>query len=158
MGILKGMVLHMLLEEYIKETQDIIARILSMYDELLKKSDEISLDYVADEDSVEADIDVSDADTGLLSVAVDDSRERLKEVSIGLKQALERFEELSNVSERRAKRISQLDGKLYEQTTGEKVNVDGDQELRELYAPLLEGLSESEVQQRLAQLKKVRGK
>lgn len=158
MGILKGMVLHMILEEYIKDTQDIIANILSMYDKLLKTSDEISLDYVADEDSVEADIDISDADTGLLSVAVDDSRERLKEISIGLKQALERFDELSNVSERRAKRISQLDGKLYEQTTGEKVNVDGDKELREIYAPILEGLSENEIQQRLSQLKKIRGK
>lgn len=148
----------MLLEEYIKETQDIIAKILSMYEQLLKKSDEISLDYVADEDSVEADIDVNDVDAGLLSVAVNDSRERLKDLSIGLKQALERFEELSNVSERRAQRISQLDGKLYEQTTGEKVNVDEDRELRELYAPLLEGLSESEVQERLKQLKKIRGK
>lgn len=148
----------MILEEYIKDTQDIIANILSMYDKLLKTSDEISLDYVADEDSVEADIDISDADTGLLSVAVDDSRERLKEISIGLKQALERFDELSNVSERRAKRISQLDGKLYEQTTGEKVNVDGDKELREIYAPILEGLSENEIQQRLSQLKKIRGK
>ena len=148
----------MLLEEYIKETQDIIAKILSMYEQLLKKSDEISLDYVADEDSVEADIDVNDVDAGLLSVAVNDSRERLKDLSIGLKQALERFEELSNVSERRAQRISQLDGKLYEQTTGEKVNVDEDRELRELYAPLLEGLSESEVQGRLKQLRKIRGK
>lgn len=148
----------MLLEEYIKETQDIIAKILSMYEQLLKKSDEISLDYVADEDSVEAEIDVNDVDAGLLSVAVNDSRERLKDLSIGLKQALERFEELSNVSERRAQRISQLDGKLYEQTTGEKVNVDEDRELRELYAPLLEGLSESEVQERLKQLKKIRGK
>lgn len=148
----------MLLEEYIKETQDIIAKILSMYEQLLKKSDEISLDYVADEDSVEADIDVNDVDAGLLSVAVNDSRERLKDLSIGLKQALERFEELSNVSERRAQRISQLDGKLYEQTTGEKVNVDEDRELRELYAPLLEGLSESEVQERLKQLRKIRGK
>lgn len=148
----------MLLEEYIKETQDIIAKILSMYEQLLKKSDEISLDYVADEDSVEADIDVNDVDAGLLSVAVNDSRERLKDLSIGLKQALERFEELSNVSERRSQRISQLDGKLYEQTTGEKVNVDEDRELRELYAPLLEGLSESEVQERLKQLRKIRGK
>lgn len=148
----------MLLEEYIKETQDIIARILSMYEQLLKKSDEISLDYVADEDSVEAEIDINDVDAGLLSVAVNDSRERLKDLSIGLKQALERFDELSNVSERRAQRISQLDGKLYEQTTGEKINVDEDKELRELYAPLLEGLSESEVQERLKQLKKIRGK
>ena len=148
----------MLLEEYIKETQDIIARILSMYEKLLKKSDEISLDYVADEDSVEAEIDINDVDAGLLSVAVDDSRERLKDLSIGLKQALERFEEVSNVSERRSQRISQLDGKLYEQTTGEKINVDEDKELRELYAPLLEGLSESEIQERLKQLKKIRGK
>lgn len=148
----------MLLEEYIKETQDIIARILSMYEQLLKKSDEISLDYVADEDSVEAEIDINDVDAGLLSVAVNDSRERLKDLSIGLKQALERFDELSNVSERRAQRISQLDGKLYEQTTGEKINVDEDKELRELYAPLLEGLSESEIQERLKQLKKIRGK
>lgn len=148
----------MLLEEYIKETQDIIARILSMYEKLLKKSDEISLDYVADEDSVEAKIDINDVDAGLLSVAVDDSRERIKDLSIGLKQALERFEELSNVSERRSQRISQLDGKLYEQTTGEKINVDEDKELRELYAPLLEGLSESEIQERLKQLKKIRGK
>ena len=148
----------MLLEEYIKETQDIIARILSMYEKLLKKSDEISLDYVADEDSVEAEIDINDVDAGLLSVAVDDSRERLKDLSIGLKQALERFDELSNVSERRSQRISQLDGKLYEQTTGEKINVDEDKELRELYAPLLEGLSESEIQERLKQLKKIRGK
>lgn len=148
----------MLLEEYIKETQDIIARILSMYEKLLKKSDEISLDYVADEDSIEAEIDINDVDAGLLSVAVDDSRERLKDLSIGLKQALERFEELSNVSERRSQRISQLDGKLYEQTTGEKINVDEDKELRELYAPLLEGLSESEIQERLKQLKKIRGK
>ena len=148
----------MLLEEYIKETQDIIAKILSMYEKLLKKSDEISLDYVADEDSVEADIDVNDVDAGLLSVAVNDSRERLKDLSIGLKQALERFDELSNVSERRSQRISQLDGKLYEQTTGEKINVDEDKELKELYAPLLEGLSEREIQERLKQLKKIRGK
>lgn len=148
----------MLLEEYIKETQDIIAKILSMYEQLLKKSDEISLDYVADEDSVEADIDINDVDAGLLSVAVNDSRERLKDLSIGLKQALERFDELSNVSERRAQRISQLDGKLYEQTTGEKINVDEDKELKELYAPLLEGLSEREIQERLKQLKKIRGK
>ena len=146
----------MLIEEYIKETQNIIARILSMYDELLKKSDDISLDYVADEDSVEADIDINDVDTGLLSIAVNDSRERLKEISIGLKQSLERYEELTSVSERRKSRIAQLDGKLYEQTTGEKVN--NDQELRDLYAPLLEGLSEHEVQERLAQLKKIRGK
>lgn len=146
----------MLIEEYIKETQNIIARILSMYDELLKKSDDISLDYVADEDSVEADIDINDVDTGLLSIAVNDSRERLKEISLGLKQALERYEELTSVSERRKSRIAQLDGKLYEQTTGEKVN--NDQELRDLYAPLLEGLSEHEVQERLAQLKKIRGK
>lgn len=146
----------MLLEEYIKETQDVIAKILSMYDELLKKSDDISLDYVADEDSVEADIDINDVDTSLLSISVNDSRERLKDISIGLKQALERYEELSSVSERRKTRIAQLDGKLYEQTTGEKVN--DDQELRDLYAPLLEGLSEHEVQERLAQLKKIRGK
>jgi hypothetical protein len=78
---------------------------------------------------------------------------------VGLKQVLERYETLCEVSERRNQRIKQLDGKLYEQVTGDKVN-DGDEdaELRELYAPLLEGLSEFEIQNRLAQLKKIRSK
>lgn len=76
---------------------------------------------------------------------------------MGLKQALERFTELSNVSERRNARIEQLNGRIYEQTTGEKVDVDEYQELRKLYAPLLEGLPESEIQNKLKQLKRIRG-
>lgn len=148
----------MLLEEYIKQTQDTIAKALSMYDAILKTSNDISLDYVADEDSVEADVEISDADTDALLIAIESSRESLKEISVGLKQALERYTELTNVSERRADRIKQLDGKLYEQQTGEKIIVDEDKELRELYAPLLEGLTESEIQARLKQLKKIRGK
>ena len=43
----------MLLEEYIKDTQNTIAKILSMYDEIIKTSENIALEYVADEDSVE---------------------------------------------------------------------------------------------------------
>lgn len=148
----------MLLEEYIKQTQDTIAKALSMYDAILKTSNDISLDYVADEDSVEADLEISNADTDVLVIAIENSRESLKEISIGLKQALERYTELTSVSERRADRIKQLDGKLYEQQTGEKIIVDEDKELRELYAPLLEGLTESEIQARLKQLKKIRGK
>ena len=148
----------MLLEEYIKQTQDTIARALSMYDAILKTSNDISLDYVADEDSVEAEVEISNADTDVLVIAIENSRESLKEISIGLKQALERYTELTNVSERRSDRIKQLDGKLYEQQTGEKIIVDEDKELRELYAPLLEGLTESEIQARLKQLKKIRGK
>lgn len=148
----------MLLEEYIKQTQDTIAKALSMYDAILKTSNDISLDYVADEDSVEADLEISNADTDVLVIAIENSRESLKEISIGLKQALERYTELTSVSERRSDRIKQLDGKLYEQQTGEKIIVDEDKELRELYAPLLEGLTESEIQARLKQLKKIRGK
>lgn len=148
----------MLLEEYIKETQDTIARALSMYDELVKTAEEISLDYVADEDSVEADIDVTDSDLSILSVSVSNSRESLKEISVGLKQALERYQELENVSERRKSRIKQLDGRLYVESTGEKLNdTEEDEELRKLYAPVLEGLTEQEIQQRLAQLKQIRG-
>lgn len=147
----------MLLEEYIKETQNTIAKILSMYDEIIKTSENIALEYVADEDSVEVDVEMTDADTGLVQSAVEDSRDKLKEISLGLKQALERFTELSNVSERRNARIKQLDGRIYEQTTGEKVDVDGDQELRKLYAPLLEVLTESEIQTKLKQLKRIRG-
>lgn len=148
----------MLLEEHIKETQETIARALSMYDAIIKTANDISLDYVSDEDSVEADVEVSDADTDALLIAVENSRESLRELSMGLQQALERYTELSNVSERRAERIRQLDGKLYEQQTGEKIIVDEDKELRELYAPLLEGLTESEIQVRLKQLRKIRGK
>lgn len=148
----------MLLEDYIKETQDTIARALSMYDELVKTAEEISLDYVADEDSVEADIDVTDSDLSILSVAVSTSRDSLKEISVGLKQALERYQELDDVSERRKSRIKQLDGRLYVESTGEKLNdTEEDEELRKLYAPVLEGLTEPEIQQRLAQLKKIRG-
>ena len=148
----------MLLEEYIKETQDTIARALSMYDELVKTAEEISLDYVADEDSVEADIDVTDSDLSILSVAVSNSRESLKEISVGLKQALERYQELEDVSERRKSRIKQLDGRLYVEATGEKLNdTEEDEELRKLYAPVLEGLTEQEIQQRLVQLKRIRG-
>lgn len=148
----------MLLEEYIKETQNTIARALSMYDELVKTAEEISLDYVADEDSVEADIDVTDSDLSILSVSVSNSRESLKEISVGLKQALERYQELENVSERRKSRIKQLDGRLYVESTGEKLNdTEEDEELRKLYAPVLEGLTEQEIQQRLAQLKQIRG-
>ena len=148
----------MLLEDYIKETQDTIARALSMYDELVKTAEEISLDYVADEDSVEADIDVTDSDLSILSVAVSNSRESLKEISVGSKQALERYQELENVSERRKSRIKQLDGRLYVESTGEKLNdTEEDEELRKLYAPVLEGLTEQEIQQRLAQLKRIRG-
>ena len=148
----------MLLEEYIKETQDTIARALSMYDELVKTAEEISLDYVADEDSVEADIDVTDSDLSILSVAVSNSRESLKEISVGLNQALERYQELEDVSERRKSRIKQLDGRLYVEATGEKLNdTEEDEELRKLYAPVLEGLTEQEIQQRLAQLKRIRG-
>lgn len=148
----------MLLEEYIKETQDTIARALSMYDELVKTAEAISLDYVADEDSVEADIDVTDSDLSILSAAVSNSRESLKEISAGLKQALERYQELENVSERRKSRIKQLDGRLYVESTGEKLNdTEEDEELRKLYAPVLEGLTEQEIQQRLAQLKRIRG-
>lgn len=148
----------MLLEDYIKETQDTIARALSMYDELVKTAEEISLDYVADEDSVEADIEVTDSDLSILSVSVSNSRESLKEISVGLKQALERYQELENVSERRKSRIKQLDGRLYVESTGEKLNdTEEDEELRKLYAPVLEGLTEQEIQQRLAQLKRIRG-
>jgi hypothetical protein len=149
----------MLLEEYIKELQSYIAKALEMFEKLIQTSESVSLDYVADEESVEADIEITDADMGLLQASVEKSRIAIGELSVGLKQVLERYETLCEVSERRNQRIKQLDGKLYEQVTGDKVN-DGDEdaELRELYAPLLEGLSEFEIQNRLAQLKKIRSK
>lgn len=147
----------MLLEEYIKETQTTIAKILSMYDDIIKTSESIALEYVADEDSIEVDIEMTDADTGLVVRSIENSRDKLKEISIGLKQALERYTELSNVSDRRNERIKQLDGRIYEQNTGEKVDIDADAELRKLYAPLLEGLTESEIQSKLKQLKRIRG-
>lgn len=149
----------MLLEEYIKELQSYIAKALEMFEKLIQTSESVSLDYVADEESVEADIEVTDADMGLLQASVEKSRIAIGELSVGLKQVLERYETLCEVSERRNQRIKQLDGRLYEQVTGDKVNdSDEDAELRKLYAPLLEGLSEFEIQQRLTQLKKIRGK
>jgi hypothetical protein len=148
----------MLLEEYIKELQSYIAKALQMFEKLIQTSESVSLDYVADEESVEADIEITDADMGLLQASVEKSRISIGEISVGLKQVLERYETLCEVSERRNQRIKQLDGKLYEQVTGDKVNdSDDDAELRKLYAPLLEGLSEFEIQQRLTQLKKIRG-
>ena len=148
----------MLLEEYIKELQSYIVKALQMFEKLIQTSESVSLDYVADEESVEADIEVTDADMGLLQASVEKSRIAIGELSVGLKQVLERYETLCEVSERRNQRIKQLDGKLYEQVTGDKVNdSDEDAELRKLYAPLLEGLSEFEIQQRLTQLKKIRG-
>lgn len=148
----------MLLEEYIKELQIYIVKALQMFEKLIQTSESVSLDYVADEESVEADIEITDADMGLLQASVEKSRIAIGELSVGLKQVLERYETLCEVSERRNQRIKQLDGKLYEQVTGDKVNdSDEDAELRKLYAPLLEGLSEFEIQQRLTQLKKIRG-
>ena len=148
----------MLLEEYIKELQNYIVKALQMFEKLIQTSESVSLDYVADEESVEADIEITDADMGLLQASVEKSRIAIGELSVGLKQVLERYETLCEVSERRNQRIKQLDGKLYEQVTGDKVNdSDDDAELRKLYAPLLEGLSEFEIQQRLTQLKKIRG-
>ena len=148
----------MLLEEYIKELQNYIVKALQMFEKLIQTSESVSLDYVADEESVEADIEITDADMGLLQASVEKSRISIGEISVGLKQVLERYEALCEVSERRNQRIKQLDGKLYEQVTGDKVNdSDDDAELRKLYAPLLEGLSEFEIQQRLTQLKKIRG-
>ena len=148
----------MLLEEYIKELQIYIAKALQMFEKLVQTSESVSLDYVADEESVEADIEITDADMGLLQASVEKSRISIGEISVGLKQVLERYETLCEVSERRNQRIKQLDGKLYEQVTGDEVNdSDEDAELRKLYAPLLEGLSEFEIQQRLTQLKKIRG-
>ena len=148
----------MLLEEYIKELQSYIAKALQMFEKLIQTSESVSLDYVADEESVEANIEITDADMGLLQASVEKSRISIGEISVGLKQVLERYETLCEVSERRNQRIKQLDGKLYEQVTGDKVNdSDEDAELRKLYAPLLEGLSEFEIQQRLTQLKKIRG-
>lgn len=148
----------MLLEEYIKELQSYIAKALEMFEKLIQTSESVSLDYVADEESVEADIEITDADMGLLQASVEKSRIAIGELSVGLKQVLERYETLCEVSERRNQRIKQLDGRLYEQVTGDKVNdSDEDAELRKLYAPLLEGLSEFEIQQRLTQLKKIRG-
>ena len=148
----------MLLEEYIKELQSYIAKALGMFEKLIQTAESVSLDYVADEESVEADIEITDADMGLLQASVEKSRIAIGELSVGLKQVLERYETLCEVSERRNQRIKQLDGKIYEQVTGDKVNdSDEDVELRKLYAPLLEGLSEFEIQQRLAQLKKIRG-
>lgn len=148
----------MLLEEYIKELQIYIVKALQMFEKLIQTSESISLDYVADEESVEADIEITDADMGLLQASVEKSRIAIGELSVGLKQVLERYETLCEVSERRNQRIKQLDGKLYEQVTGDKVNDSNDDtELRKLYAPLLEGLSEFEIQQRLTQLKKIRG-
>ena len=147
----------MLLEEYVKETQGTIARILTMFDSVNKTAEQISLDYVADEDSIEADLDITEADTGLVSAAIEDSKAQLKDISIGLKQVLERSQELIEVSARRKDRIKHLDGRIYEQESGEKIK-DEDKELREAYAPLFEGLSEREIQERLAQIKKVRGK
>lgn len=147
----------MLLEEYIEETQETIGKVLLMYDALLKAVDEISLDFVADEESVEAEVEITDSDTSLVERSVEDSRDKLKEISLGLKQALERYNELVNVTERRRSRLKQLDGRLYEQSTGEKVVDDKDDELRKLYAPLLAGLTEAEIQSRLKQLKNIRG-
>ena len=148
----------MLLEEYIKELQSYIVKALQMFEKLIQTSESVSLDYVTDEESVEADIEITDADMGLLQASVEKSRIHIGEISVGLKQVLERYEALCEVSERRNQRIKQLDGKLYEQVTGDKVNdSDDDAELRKLYAPLLEGLSEFEIQQRLTQLKKIRG-
>ena len=149
----------MLLEEYIKELQNYIAKALQMFEKLIQTSESVSLDYVTDEESVEADIEITDADMGVLQASVEKSRIAIGELSVGLKQVLERYETLCEVSERRNQRIKQLDGKIYEQVTGDKVNnSDEYAELRELYAPLLEGLSEFEIQNRLAQLKKVRSK
>ena len=156
--ILIEILILLLLEEYIKELQSYIAKALQMFEKLIQTSESVSLDYVADEESVEADIEVTDADMGLLQASVEKSRIAIGELSVGLKQVLERYETLCEVSERRNQRIKQLDGKLYEQVTGDKVNdSDEDAELRKLYAPLLEGLSEFEIQQRLTQLKKIRG-
>ena len=55
----------MLLEEYIKELQSYIVKALQMFEKLIQTSESVSLDYVADEESVEADIEVTDADMGV---------------------------------------------------------------------------------------------
>lgn len=146
----------MLLEEYIQELQNYITDVINMFDKLIKTSEGIGIDYVSDEESVESEVEITDADINLLNTSVENSRASLGEISVGLKQVLERYNALSEVSLRRKDRIDQLEGKIYEQSTGETIK-DEDEELRKLYAPLLEGLSEFEIQERLTQLRKIRG-
>lgn len=149
----------MLLEEYIKELQNYITKVLDMFEQLNQTAENVSLDYVADAESVEADVEITDADLGLLQASIEKSRISIGELSVGLKQVLERYQTLCEVSERRNARIKQLDGRIYEQVTGDTANnSDEDEELRKLYAPLFEGLSEFEIQEKLTQLKKIRGK
>lgn len=149
----------MLLEEYIKELQNYITKVLDMFEQLNQTAENVSLDYVADAESVEADVEITDADLGLLQASVEKSRISIGELSVGLKQVLERYQTLCEVSERRNARIKQLDGRIYEQVTGDTANnSDEDEELRKLYSPLFEGLSEFEIQEKLTQLKKIRGK
>lgn len=149
----------MLLEEYIKELQNYITKVLDMFEQLNQTAENVSLDYVADAESVEADVEITDADLGLLQASIEKSRISIGELSVGLKQVLERYQTLCEVSERRNARIKQLDGRIYEQVTGDTANnSDEDEELRKLYSPLFEGLSEFEIQEKLTQLKKIRGK
>lgn len=148
----------MLFENYIEEIEQSLEKTLRMFSDLTKKTEDISLNFIQDEDSVEANVDVTSADQANIELAVSKSREKVQEIATGVKQSLDRYKELSNIIARRKSRRSELDDRIYIKETGEKVIADEDKEIRETYAPLFAGLTEKEIQEKISQIKRMRGK
>lgn len=147
----------MLFENYIEEVEQTLAQTLNMFSKLLSTAEKISIDYIQDEDSIEADVDITSEDQVGVEMAINKSREKIQELATGVNQALERYRELENIIERRKSRRSELDSRIYITETGEKEIVDEDREIRETYAPMLANLTEKEVQEKIAQIKRLRG-
>lgn len=146
----------MLLEDYVKQTQDTIEKTLTMYSKMESTAEGISLDFLQDGDSIESDIDTSTADTSNLIISIDKSREKLKELSLGLTQIMERYANLKDIVDRRKNKLEQLNY-IQIATIESKVELDEDAEIRKTYAPLFAGLTEAEIQNRIAEIKRMRG-
>ena len=106
----------MLLNEYIEQVRTIIKDAFTMYEEMKKTAEKIDIDYVADEDSLESDIELTSGDSDRLLSSIGKSEENLRELLTGLKQLEERYNTVTSVINRRKARLKSLDISIYAST------------------------------------------
>ena len=156
---MKGMYKHMLLNEYIEQVRTIIKDAFTMYEEMKKTAEKIDIDYVADEDSLESDIELTSGDSDRLLSSIGKSEENLRELLTGLKQLEERYNTVTSVINRRKARLKSLDISIYA-TKGEVVGSAEEHDelrLRNEFSALIADLSDEDAKKFIEQIKKIRG-
>ena len=98
-----------MIETYFENANATIEKLHSMYDRMLNTAENISMEFIADEDSVEVDVNGLSADDSRFQTSVVTAKEALKQLTIGISQAKARFDTLSNTVERRRAQLQLVD-------------------------------------------------